>query len=258
MDEVTACKALAREFRTYLGAEEKVVFPVEGSDLLTAFGMDRLLKETGEYIGATKPHVAGSLFVKRYYCQVPLAALYSITQLQRSFDFSLANLSFGFDEDRQWCIRIKHTQMSVCPPQDRERWRQERVYRLFTETVGPVFRTVAERTGVGMSTLWAHLSFAVYHRYELWLKGATFETERRRIHDDFHFLTSDAPAGWFEGVEQNPFAEEYVYFPHPKEEGTSVRLRQKCCFNYCLPEGRYCYTCPGLSEEERVQKIIGA
>lgn len=248
---------LAQQFRVY-STQEVELATIRGEELLTAFGMDRLIKEVGGHMQAPKLHVAGSLFVKRHYCSVPVAALYGMSHFNQGFDFSLSNLSFGFNEQRQWCTWLTNGNEIVTSSESRECWRESYMQSLFEETVNPVFQAVAKRTGVSLGTLWAHLSFVLYYWYDLWMKETSTEAERQRLIDDFHFLVTDAPDTWFEGVDGNPFAEEYAYFPHPQEEGRMIRLRKKCCFNYCLPQGQYCYTCPGLTEAQRLRRIAGA
>ncbi|MBN6189055.1 hypothetical protein JQN58_19555 [Aneurinibacillus sp. BA2021] len=229
---------------------------VQGEEMATVSGVAPVLSKAREHLGNPKLAAIGSLFVKWHFSMVALAALYAVTRLNRSYDWSLSNLSFCFSEEKNWNTYVKNSKEDRPFPDQREQWRDAQIQRLFSETVGPVFRAVAAHTGVSIRTLWAHVSFAVYHYYEEWGREAGSEAEQKRLADDFSFLTQALPADWFTDMSYNPFTENYTYVPHPQEEGRMIRLRTRCCFHYCLSEGRYCYTCPGLTEEQRMQQIL--
>ncbi|MFT9846922.1 IucA/IucC family C-terminal-domain containing protein [Aneurinibacillus sp. REN35] len=257
MNQIAMSDQLAQTFRVHIHNVNAYDFSIQGKELTDVSGIGHVIEKVQKHLGNPKLHAAGSLFVKRYFCTVPLAALYAWTRLNRGYDWSPVNLSFHFDEEGKWHTQLLNKEEDQPPCEQKKQWREAQTHNLLLETVGPVFRAVAAHTGVSISTLWAHLSFVVYHYYELWQKEAASEAERKRLADDFRFLTQELPAEWFDGVSYNPFVEGYTYFPHPQEEGRTIRLRTKCCFNYCLPEGRYCYTCPGLTKEQRIKRIMG-
>ncbi|MDQ0889040.1 ferric iron reductase protein FhuF [Paenibacillus sp. V4I9] len=64
---------------------------------------------------------------------------------------------------------------------------------------------------------------------------------------------------WFGEKAENPLICRFRQVKIPMHDDRHILLREKCCLNYCLPGGdRYCYTCPLITDERRIEKYLAA
>nr|WP_247739054.1 IucA/IucC family C-terminal-domain containing protein [Bacillus sp. 165] len=142
----------------------------------------------------------------------------------------------------------------VCWKGERNEWRNEIIRKLFAEHLTIIIEALSHETKLPRSTMWAHIAFYVHVMYKKWIEKEKNEVLKKQLQEDFYFLVHKAPAKWFGEIGCNPLKIQFCHFPHPVEKNESVVLRKVCCMNY--KAGRTCYTCPRISNTERVKKIM--
>ncbi|UFJ40883.1 (2Fe-2S)-binding protein [Brevibacillus humidisoli] len=227
-------------------------YTLTGSDLFAADQRDQILDRFKDLIEAPSRDVAASLFAKWY--TLPMAALYAMSRYQYGIDVSPERLRVRVDK---WpYFLVEETGASVCPQEGREQWRADLLRQLFSRHVDPLYRSLAEYSGLSIHAFWAHTAYVIGYWYPLWISQTESQPVQQSLRMDYRFLTQEAPAELFGPYDKNPLSTRFRTIEHPAEPDNQVRIRKQCCFIYKLPSvGRCCYTCPRLTEEERVERL---
>jgi ferric iron reductase protein FhuF len=255
METNTYAAMLEKEFRIYIDKQPSSSYRVQVSDLLDAEKVGALIQDIKERFHAPSKQVVASLFAKRFML-FPMGILWSMTRFRQTFSFSLSSLSLYVNEKNVYAFYVEGEPTIETVKGTQEEWRADVVRHLFADVIYPFFQALHVHTGISLDILWGHMSYLLYYYYEQWIKEATSPEEKITFMEDFWFLTEEASPALFGEVTINPLRAEYRMVPHPADATKEIRIRNKCCFNYRLPEGRCCYTCPRLTEEERTRQIL--
>jgi len=214
------------------------------------------LAEVGTVLQSPSPVVTASLFVKRYLALV-MGAFYSMTMHSYGLNIALDNVVLT--AENQWNMPhfvVKNPEGLGTLTGDRGKWREKIVRHISNENLQPLISAMSAQTGVSPNVLWSHAAYLIHYYYHEWQKEAQSEELKRQIEEDFLYLKQIDDAMLFGSCEKNPIATPFIEMAHPAKPGEIVRLRKHCCMAYRLPEGKCCYTCPKLDEEERVALIL--
>ncbi|MCP8968704.1 IucA/IucC family C-terminal-domain containing protein [Ectobacillus ponti] len=210
--------------------------------------VEMALEHIRQTFQAPDQRVAASLFIKRY-CGY-LAALEAMSRWNAEAVLSLSDMCFRCTETQVFA----HCQAACVrhfTEGDRNEWREQVVQRLFSQHIAVMIDALSKATRLPCATMWSHVAFYMHVMYRTWLQEEMDEGVRARIRDDFQYLQS-LPSQWFDGT-CNPLCMSFCTVKHPCRE-EDVLLRKACCLNYKTSKGA-CYTCPRLTEEERLQKM---
>jgi ferric iron reductase protein FhuF len=218
-----------------------------------------LLKRFGEGLNTPDKRVIGSLFIKRYVALIA-GGLYLWTHHRTGIDMSVekvkitvngSGLNFHITDPAQF-----NPLKSVDDPK-----RKNDLYigHLLSDNVRPVFAKTVYLTGIRESNLWATLSYLLAYWKKEWIRQAVSCESRSHIENVYRAITEQKEPDWFPGKTASPIISRFRSIEDPLHDGQHILLRAKCCLNYRLPgEDRYCYTCPLISDEKRVEKYLAA
>ncbi|CAM4007341.1 (2Fe-2S)-binding protein [Paenibacillus alkaliterrae] len=218
-----------------------------------------LLKRFGEGLNTSNRGVIGSLFIKRYGALIA-GGLYLWTHHQIGFDMSVEKVKItvngsGLNFHIADAVTFNPLKSVHEPKQKNDMY----IGHLLSENVNPVFAKTVYHTGIRESNLWATLSYLLAYWKKEWIRSAESSEIRSNIENAFRVMTEQYNPEWFPGKAANPIISRFRSIDDPLHEGQHILLREKCCLNYRLPgEDRYCYTCPLISDEKRIEKYLAA
>lgn len=214
----------------------------------------------GTAIGSPDRKVSGSLFIKRYNALI-MAAFYVWTHHGYALDLSLdkvgvtaapKGLAFQVVDAGEWDIPAAEAQSF-------EVRSMAYLKLLFAEHISPIYAKAAKYTKVPESGLWSGLSFLIEHWKQEWTLKSDSDEVMRRIAAVYRIVTEHAAPDWFPFYKSNPLNFQFRRIEDPLQPGRDIILRNTCCMNYRLPgEDRYCYTCPLITDERRMEKYLAA
>lgn len=219
----------------------------------------RLVDDYGKSIQSPAPKVKGSLFIKRYNSLIA-GALYAYTHHQYGLNLSLSNIRIVLEGSGiKFRIQESDEFHLLQQPHPLEQRRELYFRHLYSDNVCRVFERVVRHTGIQESNLWATLSYMLAYWKEEWIYQAQSPQLKAQIEENYRYMTKEANPLWFGEKVENPLIHRFRKVKIPMHGDRHILLREKCCLNYCLPGGdRYCYTCPLITDERRIEKYLAA
>jgi ferric iron reductase protein FhuF len=217
------------------------------------------INEYAKAIASPKLSVTGSLFVKRY-STLMVGAMYGFIHYDYGIDLSVHNVCLVLKDQNVYYRLMKTDEPEgLALVRDRSDKREQYVGHVLTENITPVFEHIIRHTGIDAATLWATLSYSLAYWKGVWVRNAKFPVLQEQIEEDYRYLVREARPEWFGATSRNPLIDNFHGIDDPIHAGQPILLRHKCCLNYCLPgDDRYCYTCPRITDERRIEKYIAA
>lgn len=229
---------------------EAVSVHLEGKQLIDGEGLAASLRTIQSMFRAPDVKTAASLFMKRY--SVYIAVLEAMSCRNAEARLSLSQMSFSCSST--YIFTYAPMLFTKRSKQSRDAWRERLLQGLFQEHLSVMITSFERETGFSSSVMWSHIAYYIHTMYEGWIREETDPLIQERIRDDFAYLR-DLPANWFGTRVQNPLCVSFSCMKHPIED-KSVLIRKTCCLNYKTGSSKGpCYTCPRLSEQERLEKI---
>lgn len=220
-------------------------------------GIAELLEQFAQQIGAPNRKVAGSLFVKRYSHFIT-GAWDAWVRHRRCLDVSPSNVVIS--------LKNKHLYYRLLFPFSLEDWaesgpfaveRENYARHLFTDHAIPFLKQIVDWSGIDAKTLWATISYnLVYYRDEWRGEAATF-LEKAYIEDNFRYLLDEVDSAQVFGSSVNPLTPAFRCVDIPGVDEEKIMIRSKCCLHFQMPgEDNYCYTCPTIKDDRRIDKYF--
>ncbi|OMF38053.1 hypothetical protein BK133_03490 [Paenibacillus sp. FSL H8-0548] len=208
--------------------------------------MDQLATE----IGSPSRRVTASMLAKRYAFLAVAPVLYAMTVFDKGLGLTLDNCRLVSPDDSEDNVskskfpNLSLDGLTVTVPENgkRREWRDHVVRQLFENHLSQVFHILSVVGRVPRAVLWENALVRIIPLYEDGLQEEEDPSVLMRLHDDFKFITEDAPAYMF-GERRNPLTTfiKGQYSEHTDKP--SAYVRQTCCFYYEMsPE--YCRACP--------------
>ncbi|UUZ90560.1 (2Fe-2S)-binding protein [Paenibacillus sp. P25] len=217
-----------------------LTFGISGKEPLTEEGLQEALRLFGEGLGSNAFKATASVFTK-YYAKKLCGVLYGMSVLNEGLSLPLHGLVLEFGQAPDFSLRPVSPSLIPCPSGDRATWRKWILQSLFAENLTLLFEELARQTCVHRDILWENALVYIRHYYGVWTEEAASAEDRRRIADDYRYLTAEAEAGLF-GIGSQPFA------PYDTTLAPGYKpMRKTCCMRYLLPEAACCKTCPRRS-----------
>ncbi|SFS30326.1 IucA/IucC family C-terminal-domain containing protein [Marininema halotolerans] len=218
---------------------------MDARELLDLNRLNNLLHIWSHQIGTTEHPVAASMFAKRYASQIIHQALYQLSILNTSVDWSLDNIRLHFRAG--WEVAVTPINHQQYPPlnQRREEWRASFLQQLFVNNLVPVFKSLAVH--IPASIIWESAKGYLYYYYRVWMNENADSIDHERISEDFNAITSSTYL-FDDELSTNPFYGGFRTIPHPTQEGELLPVRQTCCLYHRIPGTNPCSTCPRLQK----------
>lgn len=245
---------LERHFFTSRREMANVVWSGPASELLETAQMSSLIGVYARLIKAPDPAPAATYF-SGWLCGPALAVQYAMSVWNKAFDLSLNNLTvqlYAQDGYHRFSFMLNRWAEQDGPADEaaRAEWRGRVLQDVYGNTVRPLLEAVSAAAGVNVGQLWGQLPARFQYERDGWLKETEQELLRRRIADDFRFLTEQLDLQVF-GRTKNPLGVKLRLIEDPFDPDRQVSMKSACCLYYRTEGGRYCYTCPRLKEAER-------
>jgi ferric iron reductase protein FhuF len=241
---------MTHEMLVDLEQNYRILFRKGHSYATNKLTVEQQLADFAIHIQSAKHQVTGSLWVKRY-SSLAAGCLYAFSHADYALDITPSSVRVTLTEKGLLQFDLLENGEPGFPESTLSRERKRELYyqHIFMDHIGPLFQEVQRLTAIDMGTLWSTLSYLLAYWVRIWKKVASSETLRARIQEDYEAL--------LEQVEALSAQFRTVSSPLAKEE--PILIRNKCCLNYCLPgEDRYCYTCPRITDERRMEKYLAA
>ncbi|MDR6553491.1 (2Fe-2S)-binding protein [Paenibacillus qinlingensis] len=220
-------------------------------------GIAELLEQFAEQIGAPNHKIASSLFVKRYSHFIT-GAWDAWVRYGRCLNVSPSNVAIS--------LKNKHLYYRLLFPYSLENWagsgsyaveRESYARHLFTDHAQPFLKQLVDWSGIDVQTLWATISYNLIYYRDEWRTEAETASEKAYIADNFRYLIHEAnPIHVFAAV-ANPLTDAFRCVDIPGVDEDKIMIRSKCCLHFRMPgEDNYCYTCPTIKDDRRIDKYF--
>lgn len=140
------------------------------------------------------------------------------------------------------------------PSTDRAAWRDNLMNEFYSTTLRPLIDAVSGATGVHSVQLWALMASGMYYYREHQL-GVLGEGSSgfSQVEADYRYVMQEMKGEVF-GRSRNPLAVKFRLVENPRNKQEKIPLKASCCLAYLTEGHGYCYTCPKLSESQRLEK----
>ncbi|MFC5528773.1 IucA/IucC family C-terminal-domain containing protein [Cohnella yongneupensis] len=221
------------------------------ADLVTRFAMA---------LGTTDLRTAGAIFFKRY-CPIFAGAVYAWLHHRWALDVSYVNMKVTLTGNNVKFHLLGTSQVAGIESLSSDEEKDEAYMRhLFQDHASPLVAAVSAHTGISQPALWHTIAYSISYWRQEWLAESETELLNERIEQWFRYATSRSTPSWLPDKRINPISCEFRALDDPLQEGHKILIRKACCMNYKLPgeEPHYCYTCPLISDEQRMEQYLEA
>ncbi|MBW7476275.1 (2Fe-2S)-binding protein [Paenibacillus oenotherae] len=137
---------------------------------------------------------------------------------------------------------------------ERDSWRNGLLEDLYSNTLRPIVDTMAQAADLNSGQLWALMASGMYYcRERLLTVYGEDSPEFAQVEADYRFTMQEMKGTVF-GRSRNPLAVKFRLVENPRCKGEMLPLKASCCLAYKTEGHGYCYTCPKLSEEQRLER----
>ncbi|RAP77778.1 IucA/IucC family C-terminal-domain containing protein [Paenibacillus montanisoli] len=231
-------------------------FSLQGNEL--ADRLAELINRFGENVNAPDRKTAGMLFFKRYSSLIA-GAVYAWLHNRHPFDLSFSNIRYGLHGTNLKFFVLGAEPLPSIAGLPREVEQDEAYLRhLFHEHALAVIEAVANHTGVSRVGLWHTIAYLLAYWKQEWLLESASGTLSERIEQWFAYASRRSNPAWLPGRAVNPLACSFRKVEDPLKEGRQILIRKACCMNYRAggDTDAYCYTCPLITDEHRIEKFM--
>lgn len=233
------------------------MFSARAIELLEADKMTTLVAVYAPLIRAKELGAVATYFAG-WFSGVALGLQYSMSMWNRSISLSLEQLTIqlcqGEHGSEFWfvlddCIE----QEAPCTDEERAEWRKQTYRQFYSQTVAPLFQSLADATGIGVGMIWGQMPTRFHYYLDVFTQAAQEPAAIKRIADDFRCLSREVEPAVF-GRDKNPFDVKVRWIDDPRVPDKKLRMKNACCLYYQTEGGEYCYTCPRMNERERAER----
>ncbi|MNI33128.1 hypothetical protein D3C73_870600 [compost metagenome] len=253
--EKSKFETLDHKFHVTQHKREDAVFSIPAITLLDPKNMSLLIDTYTPMIKAVESDAAAAYFAG-WFTYVAMAKQYVLSNFNQSLDLTLSNLTVQIVPNGthfQYVFVVNEWSMIEAPSDEYERasWRQQELAAFHGQTVQPIFEAVTTIVDYPLGQLWGQLPTKFNYFMNDWKGSMTQETACKRIDEDYAGLKALEPSIF--GLKKNPFDVKIRMIEDALDCTKQVRMKNVCCLYYKTEASRYCYTCPRMKEEGRVE-----
>ena len=213
------------------------------------------LRRYQQCLRAPSLKVTASLLAKRYAALLLAPTLSALSLQQRKLDGSVGNCRVLLRKQAaQWQLHLALKNGRASQPGGcRAQWRGQLLAQLFAGHLTPLWRLLAEISGVSTDILWENTAVRVFSLYEKKMPPAADRASQGWLQQDFGFLLSNEAAPLF-ACDRNPLQRFYqrVAGGGPQR----LRVRHTCCYFFVVsPTRTLCSVCPKALEPVSVPPL---
>jgi ferric iron reductase protein FhuF len=216
------------------------------SDLLDEKKCLEFLQKQMLEMKAPNLSVAASMLSKRYAHLVVSSTLYSMVQYNCALKLPLN--ACALSKERNLYINAGMCKLEEVKGSERELWRENVLYVLFSNHITPFFEILQKTSRVHSSILWENIAIRINSIYRKTLAKELDLVKIERLYSDFNYLKNIG--GNLFNLKENPIK----HFLKVGEELKLNPFRKTCCMYYKLEEDvegiGYCGNCPIKSKQK--------
>ncbi|MCT8137083.1 (2Fe-2S)-binding protein [Anaerobacillus sp. CMMVII] len=233
----------------------KKIYSVILADFENRISIDEFFNIYGRKLKANNPDVVATYFCSAYGWLLS-GFHYILSFSDTSLNLSLSNIELQvyYDEEHNYCgicFRLLDTHGVFVSD------RHGALEELYSNHVVPLLNLFHQATNVRIKDLYGQLANGLYHGHDKSLAIALSSEEIKKVEVDFSFVTKELKPSIF-NLTKNPLDINFRMIDSPYEDDKLIRMRPSCCLYY-QTEGATakCYSCPRMSDEERVEMKKG-
>lgn len=238
-----------------LKRRKDAVLTMPMSDLLNNSHLSSLFDFYMPSLQTLNPEVV-AVSLSRWLGFVAIGLQYFMSVQNLQLDLSIDNISVevypaprgsGF-----WLSFFLHKWLEIEAPTDcaeRRVWCIQVLGQFYGQTIRPVLEALAANSGIGVGQLWGQ-----FPQKLIWFTE-TIAREydpriRQSVVDEYDCLKNEIDPSVF-GRKNNPFTVKLRWIESLEDASKQVYVYPACCLCHATENGKYCYTCPRLTEKER-------
>ncbi|OBZ19319.1 hypothetical protein A8L34_07355 [Bacillus sp. FJAT-27264] len=251
---------LSSYFNLHIQQQGKAVCTVGGEALTEKVAVQNFLTAYGEFIEAEELPVAAAYFVS-WFGDVAAALLYSVSVHNTAPNLSLTNLQVHLIPEQGYtriAFQLSEDQLDHAPGErdtvDWTVWREQVFSRFYKDTVSSLLFSVSEASGSQLGMLWGQLPTSLQNyreKLQALLSTQDNASMLSYLAEDDAFMCNELGPEVF-GRSKNPLQAKVRFIDHPLEAGKTLAIKNTCCLQYKRTNRSYCYTCPRLSKQDRM------
>lgn len=219
------------------------------TDLLKEEKCLSFLQKQMTEIKAPNLSVAASMLSKRYAYLVVSSTLYSMVYFDCVLKFPVK--ACALTKKRELCIQADMCKWQRIKRIEREQWREDVLYDLFSSHITPILNILIKVAQVSSLILWENIANRINSIYRKILEKELDQVKIERLHSDFNFLKN--ASGNLFNLKENPIKN----FLKIGEELKLNLCRKTCCMYYKLEKDigtiGYCDNCPIKSKQTKAR-----
>jgi hypothetical protein len=245
---------LEKEYHILLERPETLLFESSFTNLIQPATAGRFLQLYAKALKTTDITPAATYFVSwlRGLCN---AAQSMMSLSESSMDWSLSNwslLMYGRGDYTVLAFLPANPNIIEAVEENRDLWRSNLLRLLYGGTIRPLIDIMALESGLNSGHLWALMATGMYnHKRRLQTMQEPDSLLFQQVESDWDYI-KDMEGPVF-GRQNNPLAVKFRMVSDPRNPDEQLPVKASCCLAYLTEGHRYCYTCPKLTAEQRIQ-----
>ncbi|MDT8859576.1 hypothetical protein N0O92_04965 [Alkalihalobacillus sp. MEB130] len=217
---------------------------VSTADMMQTETLNQMIQNRTDCFNGSDLRLGGANLMK-WFGNLLTAHLYIFTVHNRWLEYE--ELRF-IEEGKEAHFQLLQPYLIELPVDDRETIGKEKLSQLFSE-FQPLFVKIAESSGLSIQQIWGLVTNPYYSRLPSW----TDEVENEQLVELGTELVKNLHSDLF-GLKRNPFNLTFRYIESWKDANVKIRVKGACCMSFLKGEGNYCYSCPKLTKEARLDR----
>ncbi|WP_341281510.1 (2Fe-2S)-binding protein [Paenibacillus sp. FSL H8-0537] len=249
-------RLLKERFNLIVDEPAEVVYTSAAAALLEQPVMEELLGIYQPLVNGMEQIVA-EVYAASWFRRPMLALVYLLAKYRMAPNLSLDNLTlYVCKADGYYHVyfRLNNAELLQSPATEKEagEWARARLEVFFHETIAPFFHSI-ERAGTAKaSLLWGQLPTSLAYEYGVMMASSESEGVKESVDTLYKTMKTLDPAIFYR--KRNPLDVKFQYTEAIDDPAKQMRIKYACCHYYKVEGGRYCYTCPRISNTERDQR----
>ncbi|SFF30231.1 FhuF 2Fe-2S C-terminal domain-containing protein [Paenibacillus algorifonticola] len=249
-------RLLKERFNLCVDEPDEVVYTSAASALLEQSVMQELLAVYQPFVNGTEQIVA-EVYAASWFRRPMLALIYMLAKYRIAPDLSLDNLTLYVcraDGYYNVYFKLNKAELLHSPSTKKEagEWVRARLEMFFHETIAPFFHSIERAGSAKASLLWGQLPTSLEYEYGVLMASSESEAVKEAVDSLYKTMKALDPAIFYR--KRNPLDVKFQYTEAIDDPEKQMRIKYACCHYYKVEGGRYCYTCPRISDTERVQR----
>ena len=226
-------------------------YEIPAERLLDPDSLKTTLRTCGEVVQATSDALPAS-FMGTTLCKLTLIQLLFAAQHDQFIDLSPGSLIFQLemhDDHPHIGFKINSMHTEEIPREERQAFLAERWTAAYQAFITPAVKAFAAASGLKPEAIWQQFGGQLTYLRDFLAANERREAVIGKFDQGGRWL-AELDGALFE-QRRNPFKHNPRYVENPFKPGEQWLLHSSCCLYDRRENGRKCYTCPRMTDDER-------